>query len=416
MTRIRPTIGAAAVATTLVFTVLCAVPAAASAKMVAITDPHVYRSEHNWAVLKGTGMASVNSGAYIKVNFTGQTSAPVLLVRPLAAGSPKHYMNIIYSLDDAEFAELPVFENTTQLVLAPPGGSPLAANTSHDLVFMVYNSLQSAHRWTGATGPGGAALVLTDLQLDAAAEVLPYGRLAPKRCVFFGDSITEGVAAQCTAAPTCTARGDLCNNAASKTWGRTVAAALGCEYSQIGFGGLGWTVPGGGAVVPFFTPGQPAQTSWNQHFAGQPRAFGPGIDYLFVLHATNDGLRHGDVKAVTASVHGWLAAVRKAVGPTTQVFLTIPFGGFGAGLAPVGALPAGFAAYKKDTPGDAATHLIDLGPSAARGLTHFPAPTAEGCHGIHPRGGTTTVARHGELGAMLAVQAVQAVAEQSRAM
>ena len=68
-----------------------------------------------------------------------------------------------------------------------------------------------------------------------------------------------------------------------KTWGRAVAAALECEYSQIGFGGLGWAVPGGGGVVPLYTPMNPAQSSWNQIFAGAPRNFGPDIDYVFVL-------------------------------------------------------------------------------------------------------------------------------------
>ena len=404
---------------------------------------HVFYSSHNWAAVTPTPsqglLASVNPGAYLKFNVTGQKSAPVLKIKPLlppgppAAGPPppsgaKHYMNVIYSVDDGQFVELPVFENTTELVL---GTGNLAANAWHDVVFVIYNSLQSARRWTNVMEPGGAALAVSGLQLDATAKLLPYARLAPKRCIFFGDSITEGVAAHCNG---CRAGEDLCNNAATKTWGRTVAAALECEYSQVGFGALGWTVPGAGAVVPFYTPGQPEQSSWNQCFAGQPRHFvnslttspssssGSGsrdlqqqqqqqqqVDYVFVLHATNDGLRQANSSAVSTSVHGWLGKVRAAVGPDTHVFLTIPFGGFGNVLPPEGALLSGFTAYRTEAPHDTNTHMIDLGRAASRGLTHFHAPTAEGCHGIHPRGGTTTIARHGELGAMLAVQAVKAM-------
>ena len=234
---------------------------------------------------------------------------------------------------------------------APPAGP----GVRHNLTVMIYNSLQSWNRWSAPTAPpeaqnnktrGGAALVVLGLELDDGVIPLARTDLAPKRCIFYGDSITEGVASQCTHAPSCTAGGDLCSNSATKTWGRAVAAALDCEYSQIGFGGLGWSVPGGGGVVPVFTPGDPAQSSWNQVYAGAPRtflgAFAP--DYVFILHATNDGLRERaqSVAPVTASVHGWLKAMRAAVGASPHVFLTVPFGGFGSVQDPIGALQAGF--------------------------------------------------------------------------
>ena len=73
------------------------------------------------------------------------------------------------------------------------------------------------------------------------------------------------------------------------------------------------------------------------------------------------------------------------------------------------------------------TFLIDLGAEAARGLecggwmvgcvgaygTRISGPSEEACDGIHPRGGTNFTARHGELGAMLAVQAALALASSS---
>ena len=61
--------------------------------------------------------------------------------------------------------------------------------------------------------------------------------------------------------------------------------------------------------------------------------------------------------------------------------------------------------YQHDAPADLRTHYIDLGPTAMKGATGFGISSVETCGGIHPRGGTTYSARHGELGAMIAAQA-----------
>lgn len=44
---------------------------------------------------------------------------------------------------------------------------------------------------------------------------------------------------------------------------------------------------------------------------------------MFVGHATNDGLRGASVSAVVTSVHGWLHAIRAAVGADTVIFLCV---------------------------------------------------------------------------------------------
>jgi hypothetical protein len=352
------------------------------------------------------------------MSFTGQTGPPLLHLTPNDPTAPGvQYMNIVYSVDDWELIELPILSNTTTLVLTPTPSGPLNKTAVHTLVVMIYNSKQGDNRWSAPFAPRGAGLLVRGVELEDGAVAIARDDLAPKRCLIYGDSITEGVEAQCHPASDCTIGGDLCGNSATKTWGRAVAAAFDCEYSQVGFGSLGWTVGGGGGVVPVFTPGDPSQSSWNQIYDGAPRTF-ENIDYVFILHATNDGLRQkgtpASVAAVTESVHGWLEAIRNAVGAETHVFLTVPFGGFGAAQEPIGALKAGFDLYQgiADTaaPKDTRTHYIDLGPAAARGLTHFGIHSIESCGGIHPRGGTRYSARHGELGAMLAVKATLAIA------
>lgn len=144
------------------------------------------------------------------------------------------------------------------------------ATIVHTLQLQIYNSLQGANRWSNPAD-GGAALVVKGLALDSGAKVhRPI--LLPRRAIFFGDSITEGVNAECRNTPETVAEhgggvagvpgdvpepgGDLSANSATKTWGPTVAAAFGAEYSQIGFGSLGWVVPGAGGVPAFFIPGE----------------------------------------------------------------------------------------------------------------------------------------------------------------
>ena len=116
-------------------------------------------------------------------------------------------------------------------------------------------------------------------------------------------------------------------------------------------------------------------------------------------------------------------------GPGTAIFLTVPFGGFGGVNRPVGALKAGFDAYRASAAGkaDRKTFLLDLGREAAIGLECFPnakytpaygsrcGHSEAGCGGIHPRGGTTTIARDAELGAQLAVSATLALMEEASA-
>jgi hypothetical protein len=237
--------------------------------------------------------------------------------------------------------------------------------------------------------------------------------------IAFGDSITEGINAACS-------RSGPRNSpdAATKTWVQPVAAALGAEYGQVGFGRQGFTITGNGQVPPFFTPGVPENSTWDKVYEYTPRSFA-AIDYIFILHATNDGLNAEACpqRGVVESCEGWLHAVRAATGPNTAIFVVVPFGGFGAKNPPIDALPTAFANYQKANP-DKNAYLIDLGAEAAKGLecggwmpgcvggygTTSIGASLAGCDGIHPRGGTNETARHGELGAMLAVKAALALA------
>lgn len=331
--------------------------AAATAGATTLVPPTkgggLYFSEHNWA-MDASGAApvavSVNSGAYIKAAFSGSARASFTLqaTKPAnAAAASTHYMNVVYSIDNKPWMEVPIFGNTTEIIIPY---ADINATATHALQLQIYNSLQGANRWS-SPATGGAALVVKGLTLDPDAKVLPP-TLLPRRAIFFGDSITEGVNAECRDTPESTVGvpgdvpepgGDLSANSATKTWGPTVAAALGAEYSQVGFGSLGWVVSGAGGVPAFYMPGKESVNSWDKHFNTANRSF-ENLDYIFVGHATNDGLRQGSkvTAAVAEAVTGWLGAARAKAGPKTAIFLCVPFGSFGAANEPKGSLKAGF--------------------------------------------------------------------------
>ena len=192
-----------------------------TALVVPPAAPEMFFSPANWA-RNATTAISVNAGSYLKISYTNMSAnaPPVLLLQPTDPSQGTHYMNILYSIDDWEWVELPVLSNTTRLQLAPSSRAHVGSDVTHNLTVMIYNSMQSFNRWTAPTAPHGAAIVIVGLELDGGATPLPRADLAPKRCVFYGDSITEGVASQCQAAADCTAHGDLCSNSATKTWGQ----------------------------------------------------------------------------------------------------------------------------------------------------------------------------------------------------
>ncbi len=119
---------------------------------------------------------------------------------------------------------------------------------------------------------------------------------------------------------------------------RALAASLGAELAAVGFGSQGWEHAGGGGVAPF-------STAFGYYSAGRQRDFSPPVDYAVCTHGTNDGLAGTPDAAVTADSAAWLASARSQFGPTTKIFLCVPFGGFKRA-----ALAAGFEQYQAATP------------------------------------------------------------------
>jgi len=146
--------------------------------------------------------------------------------------------------------------------------------------------------------------------------------------------------------------GDLHNNASSKTFVDAVARKLNAEYSSVGYGRQGWTVPGNGNVPPFGSVTGGSDCSWDKLWADTPRTFaaagGAHVDAVLVQHGTCDGIIAGPPSTanVRLAVAAFLPQLRAAIGPHSKVFLCVPFGGFGGNFQPPqGALYSGYHQY-----------------------------------------------------------------------
>eukprot|EP00048_Salpingoeca_helianthica_P022566 m.19058 g.19058 ORF g.19058 m.19058 type:complete len:371 (+) comp7493_c0_seq1:24-1136(+) len=341
-----------------------------------VSNSALYFSRYNWAFTSAaqpTALTS-NNGAYIKVKFTG-TSIALGINTSFAPAMP--FMNLLFTIDDGPMKEVAVPPRSEGTL---PLASGLTAGT-HSLVLYVYNSLQSSDRWTVGVG-NSAILGVRGVIVDSGAQLQPLDTL-PRHILVYGDSITEGVQAECQPG------GDLESNAATKTWAMALAAGLQTEISVVGYGRLGWTIPGNGNVPPVFTPGAPDSSSWNMVLAKFPRNFSIAPDAIVIGHGTNDG--SAPPSTVQRNAQGWLSAVRQAA-PSSAIFVCVPFGGFQKS-----ALEQATANYIAAS-GDTNVFFIDLGAQAAYGTAHWGA-SAESCDGIHP-----LAYRHGQLGSMLAVQ------------
>ena len=130
--------------------------------------------------------------------------------------------------------------------------------------------------------------------------------------------------------------------------------------------------------------------SWPLLFAGQNRVFS-GLDHIFVNEGTN-------VPSPTAqAVQTFLAGLRAAAGPATNVWLMVPFNG-----AARAELSAGHAAYLSASPDDGRTRLIDLGPAAETYPSGVP---VYGTDGYHP-----TAVGHAALAGLLLAAVLPALA------
>lgn len=322
----------------------------ASDQLLLPSDAKLVRSPYNWTT-RNTYLETNNAGAYLKIKFTGASLSAILDVSHLVAASVPAgaYPTIKWSIDNKAIL-------TYQLTSAD-GSYPLATGLTagtHTCQLWVDNFNLNLDRWSTPVN----AVRIQRFEVGSGQSFLQADSLF-QRAIFFGDSITEGVAVGA-------------NNTAVGSYSASLANSLGVEYGQIGFGFLGWTVATPSpSNVPAFT------TSWNLQMSGVNRSFSPAPDMVFVNMGTNDGLQSVGSSTVQSAIASWLTAARTALGSACKIFLIVPFGQFQST-----AVNNAFNAYKTANPSDL-IYLIDLGADGSTGLTNAGA-SVNSDDGIHP--------------------------------
>ena len=388
-------------------------------------DPHLILSAWNWALVEGVAVTA-SPGASAKLSWVGGAAdegTTVDIVVDVSESPACAYMTLGYTFDEGPMAlvAMPISgtgrgqnegdDRRRRVSLPPPGA--VQHGPTHTLRLWIENSVQRLDRWGDAGADGrrarlpAASLRLVEIRLPPGAEARAPP-LRGKRLLVFGDSLVEGVGVDYQRGMS----GELKANSASSTFAAHLADRLGAEVSPVGYGRHGWTLSGNGNV-PRFCDARHASvrgaSSWDQVFAGVGRSFADVTpDYVVCMMGTNDGLipkQAGSPSEVLDSVVSWLGQMRDATGPGTDIFLVVPFGGFGGeSMPPHGVLPNAVRRHLEERGGaDPRLHLVDLGPAAATNLTGFRFDasgtflrSAESADGVHP-----SRTRHGVLGAML---------------
>jgi lysophospholipase L1-like esterase len=300
-----------------------------------------------------------HAGSYLKVAFTGSSIALALDTSSIVEGEMPR---VRWSLDDRPMETQQLTRGTSSLTL----GSHLNGS-EHSLVFYLASISINYDRWKQPA----EAVKITGVQLDRGARLIAaFGpiQIAPKRVIFYGDSITEGA---WTLGDSFTHRDGkypdwVDRSDATYAWPALLAAALDAEYGNCGSGGMSWMRP----MKPFRPP---FVESWNFYFAGRPRLIdgrlSPVPDYVVVNMGTNDG----DRDTTTAAVQS-LHAIGQAVDGRTTIFVLVPFG------------HQNRASLEKamELVGNAQVKLIDLGLKWSWGLNHYGQASLVSFDGLHP--------------------------------
>ena len=298
-------------------------------------------SPYAWKPMGSGDTARVEAifpGAYFKTIVKGTTSAGLVIDGTANTGCPPGLMPIIeYSVDDGSFTVVPLTQAGSMYTC------PLAANLDPAKEHRIEVYLRAAdwgpQRWAASI----LHLRVAGVSVDAGGSLVPFP-MRSKRAIGFGDSITEGIAAE--------GRYDkgthLGNNNARGAWFPIVCAALDCEYGQFGSGGQGMVNTR--LAVP------PLPQTWDHYDATTSRLTNglllPEPDYVFCNMGTNDVLGDGTTEDdYTTAYPQWLAAVRAAC-PHASIFCVVP---------PSGRQRAGVraAVATRNAAGDAKVHLID---------------------------------------------------------
>jgi len=243
----------------------------------------------------------------------------------------------------------------------------LASNLNPDgehslLVLLSVDPKAPFLRWDGVN-----ALRVVGLEVDSFGSLVAPS-VRRKNAIWFGDSITEGVAID----------GNEKAPRPHLSYAKYVSEYLRVEYGMCAFSGQSW-MKSWNDIPPL--PGT-YQLYFDNHSRLSAGKLVPTPDYVFCNMGTNDDVDNGTpgLKPIPPGVvANWIVGVRSAVGTRCWIYIIVPFNGCNADK-----ITEGVKAYVAASQTDRKVSILDLGPNAVRFTkepefsSYAPHPNAEG--------------------------------------
>lgn len=335
---------------------------------IAVSDANIFWSPYGWRANGTTWMQTANTGTYVKFGFSGTSLSVNVDVSTLTGISQpsNEYPKIRYSVDNGAWTTYQLKSTDTSVSVA----SALVVG-NHTFEMHVVNTFTApgSDRWATPL----LIVRITGFNVDnGSATVACAGNIVirPKRAIFFGDSIGEGVYALSFI-------DYATSDDATTSFVELVSWALNAEFGNICFGGQGYTITSayGGAHM-LYDASSPTASAWRNYDANTSRLSSglltPAPDYIVCNHGTNDFVNGASDAQVEAAIVGFMQAVRVA-SPLAKIIIVVPFGGFKRT-----AVTTGF-----NTANVSNSVLIDLGTPAQIGVDESINPSKESPDGTH---------------------------------
>jgi lysophospholipase L1-like esterase len=312
--------------------------------VVSFPNSNIYESPDIWR-LSGSSIISPTGGAYLKFQVTGTQNITANVDTTL---------NSVLTADDMPSIKVVINSGTPYFVQFPANntaGTPItiasgldSATTYSVSLYMIGGNGSIGDGWTGTSFQSK----IDSLEFDPGSS-LSNQSLAGKNCIFYGDSILETYYGG-------SQTGEYYTYVDyTEAWPSYVAPMLGCEYSQIGIGDIGWDTQGQGGYPDF-------PSIWDYYDYTDQKIVSTVPDYVVIDLGTND---HGISPVTVANNVAYvLAQMRIQFGANTKIIVITPYnptfddpeGNPRAGIMD------GYASYEGSTT-DANAFLIDLGTS-----------------------------------------------------
>jgi lysophospholipase L1-like esterase len=346
------------------FTATHAASCVVSAGPIFIGVDSLFFSPGNWDTLTiGTFGVTVKTmqtsamGAYFKFAVTGTTQIAVNIdTTETASENPDLMPTFRYAINYGQITDIQIGEAQASLTLA----TGLTTSDTYEVEVFLRAVDLSYDAWGSlSSGVPNNVTRIQGVTIDSTGSVsAPF--LLPKRAVFFGDSLT-----QCEG-----------NQDATQGWSAMMAVGLDAEYGNVGYGGTGWTISGGGNMPDFLT-------WWSAYSVNRPRTL-TGLDYVLVFHGANDAIASVSGATIQSDCQTWLAAIRAACGANTKIILAAnQCGNYSANYI------AAVAAYKAASSDPNVYALPDISGRFASGIFQLPGGVEGGpfeytSDGLHP--------------------------------